>query len=135
GDHRPARPQRGGHRLAAGADRALDPPNQRAHRAPAGASQGPLLAARPAEAGRPSAAAPAVLAEAEPRGVPRANSGARPQEIDGEIRVPDFSLAPAHDTSTRGWKFERAPRRRGADSNLHLRERSGGLNEHYNAGP
>src|SRR5438874_2913889 len=86
GDHRPARPQRGGYRLAPGADRTLDTACQRAHGAPEGAPEGPLFAARPAEAGRPPAAAPAVPAKARPRGIPRLDPGARPQEIMGEIR-------------------------------------------------
>src|SRR6266516_340777 len=86
GDHRPAWSQRGGHRLAAGSDRALDTACQRDHRALARAPEGTLLATRPAEAGRPPAAAPAVPAKARPRGVSRADPGARPEEVMGEIR-------------------------------------------------
>src|SRR6266550_370893 len=119
GDHRPARPQRGGHRLAPGADRALDTACERAHGAPESAPEGPLFAARPAQAGRPPPATPAIPAKARPRGVSRTDPGARPQKIT---------------EPNRGWKFERTRRGR-VDSNLHLQERSGGTMSIATQGP
>ena len=74
-------PARGRHRLARGPGRAADGAHQRAHRAPARAQEGPPLAPRPADAGRP-APAPAELPEPPRRGpLPRARPGARPPPL------------------------------------------------------
>src|SRR5690349_9998128 len=100
GDRRQARLERPGHRVRRGADRAPHRPHQRAHRAPAHASEGPLLASRPAQARRSPAPALAVPAEAQPRGLPRPHPGARPEEVG----------RPEHTPTAGGWKFERAAR-------------------------
>src|SRR5919199_964836 len=81
GDHRAARAQHGRYWIAAGSDRAVDATHQRADGAPPRAPEGPLLAPRPAQARRPTPAAPAVPAKAGPRGVPRTDSGAGTPEV------------------------------------------------------
>src|SRR5262249_7243438 len=83
-----------------GANRALDTTRQRAHRAPASAPEGPLFAARTAEARRPPATAPAVPAKARPRGVSRTDPTARPQEINDLIgaRLRPGSVATRQET-------------------------------------
>src|SRR3954466_2999455 len=99
GDRRQARAEPAGHRLRGSADRAPHRPHQRAHRASPHAPEGPLLASRPAKARRPPAPPAAVPAEAQPRGLPRPDPGAGPEEVS----------PPGNTTPTAGgWKFERA---------------------------
>src|SRR6266516_2380586 len=81
GDHREARPRRGRHRLAAGADRDADAADQRADRASAPAQARPLLAAGAAQARRAAPPLPDLLAEEGPRGLPRPHQGARPAPL------------------------------------------------------
>src|SRR5262245_28689456 len=81
GDCRQARPARGRHRFAGGADRPSDHPDQRAHRASAHAREGSLLAPRPAQARRSPPPAARLPPAHEPRWLPRPDQGARPAEV------------------------------------------------------
>src|SRR5262249_37279312 len=107
------RQARDGHRLARGPDRDADPADQRADRASTQPQARPLLASRAAQAGRPPPAVPELPSAEESRGLPRPHQGARP--------------APLAPTSHEGWTFERAPRPRGADSNIHPSLAQGGI--------
>src|SRR5262252_8888204 len=102
GDHHEARPHRGRHRLAAGADRDAHAANQRADRASAHPQARPLLAARAAQARR---AAPPLLelpAEARPRGLPRPHQGARPAPLAPNYTEGGSSSEPAFAGSVAG---------------------------------
>src|SRR4051794_23054741 len=113
--HRQAPPARLRHGVAAGADRAAHAARQRAHRASPHPREGPLLAPRPAQARGPAPPAPQLPPARGPRGLPRADQGARPQALGTTPRG--------------GWAFVRAPRSGGADPNLHLPpKKDGGQN-------
>src|SRR6185437_8007189 len=81
GDHLEARPQRGRHRFAAGADRDADAADQRPDRASADPQARPLFAAWAAQARRPASPLPELPAEARPRGLPSPHQGARPAPL------------------------------------------------------
>src|SRR5207248_493441 len=96
GDHQEARSRRGRYGLAGGADRNADAAHQRADGAPAHAPPRPLLPPRAAEARGPEAALPQLSPEAQSRGLPRPDQGARPAPL-------------APERSPGGRRFERAP--------------------------
>ncbi len=106
-----------GHGLARGADRDADEADQRPHGASPHASEGSLLAPRPAEAGRPPTPVPDVPAEARSRGLSRPHQGARPA---GASRQPGSHPG--------GWKLGRAPARELPEltQTSTLRKQSGG---------
>src|SRR3954449_7169113 len=84
---------RGGHGLARGPDRPAHPPDQPPHRAPARAQGRSSLAPRPADAGRPAAAAAQLPRAQGPRPLPRAHQGTRPAAmIEPGTPAPDFAL-------------------------------------------
>src|SRR5215208_157649 len=109
GDRRQARTCRGRHRLSGSPDRAADGSRQRVDRASPHAPERPLLAPRPAQAGRPPPAAPAVPAEAQRRGLPGPHPGARPEEVGRTNQ---------HQPKPEGGSLSE-PRACEADSNLH----------------
>src|SRR5438105_9793447 len=82
-----ARAQRSRYRLAGGADRPPDDPDQRADRAFADASEGPPLAPRPAQARRAPAPHAGLSPAQEPGGLQSADQGARPEKVDRENRT------------------------------------------------
>src|SRR5581483_5523360 len=75
------RQARAGHGLPRGPDRDADRADQRPHRAPADAREGPLLAARAAQARRAAPPLPELPAADRPGGLPRPHQGARPQAV------------------------------------------------------
>src|SRR6185503_2526374 len=81
GADRQARGERDGHRLDRGPGRDAHPEDQRAHRAPPDAPEGPLLEARSSVAGRAPPPVPRLPAAQGPRGLPGPHQGARPPPV------------------------------------------------------
>ena len=94
--------------------------HQRADRAPAHAPEGPLLAPRPAEAGRAATAVPELPPAKERRGLPRIDQGAGPKAL---ARIAG------------GWKFERAPSTRGSCPKPPLSTKKWRTDEHDDGKP
>src|SRR4029453_9169218 len=74
-------PARDGHGIAAGTGRDPDGADQRAHRAPEDAQEGPSLAARAAADGRAPAPAAELPAARGPGRLPRAHAATRPAQV------------------------------------------------------
>ena len=90
---RQVRPRRRRHRLRRGPGRPAHRADQRAHRAPAHARQGPPLAPRPADAGRQAPPHAALPRAQRPRALPRPGRRARPAAmIAAGEPAPDFTL-------------------------------------------
>src|SRR5204862_4273011 len=82
GDRPAARGEPDRHGLDQGAGRAADAAGQPVDRTPAVASEGPLFAARAAEARRPPSSVPELSPEARPGGVPGTDQGTGAAQIN-----------------------------------------------------
>src|SRR5262249_1223548 len=99
----------GRHGLDQGAGRAAHAADQPADRAPADASEGPLLATRAAQAGRPTPPFPELSPEARPGGVPGTDQGIGAAEVAENVRPSQAEAGHGKATKNERWRFERAP--------------------------
>src|SRR6266849_758008 len=88
GDRRDAWREHVRHGIDEGAGRAADAAHQRSDRAPTLASEGSLLAPRPAQAGRAPPPLPDVSPKTRPGGIPGTDQGAGTQALSLRKRTP-----------------------------------------------